>query len=134
MRRSWRRRLPASRRQDPTAYYAKGNYFTSPPLAFLAPDLSRAGGRALGVHITVDLGGQAKFGPTSNGSTLVMAASLHRRSAPCDKFYAAVRKYWPAIKDVRCSGLCRHPAQDRASRCTGAGFHDPGWPSTVSQD
>jgi len=46
------------------AYYAKGNYFTlagrSPFERLIYPVPEAAG---LGVHLTLDLGGQAKFGP-----------------------------------------------------------------------
>src|SRR6516164_1106443 len=48
----------------PTAYYAKGNYFTlvgRSPFTRLIYPVPVPGG--LGVHITVDMGGQAKFGP-----------------------------------------------------------------------
>ena len=48
----------------PTAYYAKGNYFTlagRSPFSRLIYPVPVPGG--LGVHITVDLAGQAKFGP-----------------------------------------------------------------------
>ena len=51
----------------------------------------------LGVHLTLDLGGQAKFGPDvqwvdSPDDLLVDPA----RGAA---FYAEVRKYWPALQD-----------------------------------
>src|SRR6185312_13549531 len=48
----------------PDAYYAKGNYFTlsgHSPFSRLIYPVPVPGG--LGVHLTVDLGGQAKFGP-----------------------------------------------------------------------
>ena len=51
-------------RHVPTAYFAKGNYFTlsgrSPFTHLIYPVPECAG---LGVHLTIDLGGQAKFGP-----------------------------------------------------------------------
>jgi len=81
----------------PTAYYAKGNYFTlagRSPFSRLIYPVPVPGG--LGVHITVDLGGQAKFGPDVEWIDSVdYAVDPHR----ADKFYAAVRKYWPALKD-----------------------------------
>jgi L-2-hydroxyglutarate oxidase LhgO len=82
----------------PTPYFAKGNYFTlsgrSPFNRLIYPVPEAAG---LGVHLTLDLGGQAKFGPdvewvNSPDDLLVDAA----RS---DAFYAEVRKYWPALPD-----------------------------------
>jgi len=54
--------MPAER--VPTAYYAKGNYFTlsgRSPFSRLIYPVPVPGG--LGVHITVDMGGQAKYGP-----------------------------------------------------------------------
>jgi L-2-hydroxyglutarate oxidase LhgO len=81
----------------PTAYYAKGNYFTltgRSPFSRLIYPVPVPGG--LGVHITVDLGGQAKFGPDVEWiDGIDYSVDPHR----ADKFYAAVRKYWPALKD-----------------------------------
>ena len=81
----------------PTAYYAKGNYFTlagRSPFSRLIYPVPVPGG--LGVHITVDLGGQAKFGPDVEWiESIDYTVDPHR----ADKFYAAVRKYWPSLKD-----------------------------------
>ena len=81
----------------PTAYFAKGNYFTlagRSPFSRLIYPVPVPGG--LGVHITVDLGGQAKFGPDVEWiDTIDYAVDAHR----ADKFYAAVRRYWPALRD-----------------------------------
>ncbi len=81
----------------PTAYYAKGNYFTlsaRSPFSRLIYPVPVPGG--LGVHITVDMGGQAKFGPDVEWiPSIDYTVDPHR----ADKFYAAVRKYWPALKD-----------------------------------
>ena len=77
--------LPSDR--IPPAYYAKGNYFT---LAGRSP-CSR-----LIYPITVDLGGQAKFGPDVEWiDGIDYTVDPHR----ADKFYAAVRRYWPDLKD-----------------------------------
>ncbi len=81
----------------PTAYYAKGNYFTlagRSPFSRLIYPVPVPGG--LGVHITVDLGGSAKFGPDVEWIPGIdYNVDPHR----ADKFYAAVRKYWPNLKD-----------------------------------
>ena len=81
----------------PSPYYAKGNYFTlagRSPFSRLIYPVPVPGG--LGVHITVDLGGQAKFGPDVEWiDGIDYTVDPHR----ADKFYAAVRKYWPALKD-----------------------------------
>jgi L-2-hydroxyglutarate oxidase LhgO len=50
----------------------------------------------LGVHITLDLAGQARFGPDVEWIDEVDYSVDPRR---CDSFYAAVRRYWPGLKD-----------------------------------
>ncbi len=81
----------------PTPYYAKGNYFTlaaRSPFSRLIYPVPVPGG--LGVHLTIDLGGQARFGPDVEWvDTLEYAVDPTR----ADSFYAAVRKYWPDLKD-----------------------------------
>lgn len=82
----------------PPSHYAKGNYFTlsgrSPFRRLIYPVPEAAG---LGVHLTLDLGGQAKFGPdvqwVDSPDDLVVDP---RRG---DAFYAEVRKYWPGLPD-----------------------------------
>ena len=82
----------------PKASYAKGNYFTlagrAPFSHLIYPVPEHAG---LGVHLTLDLGGQAKFGPdvqwVDDPADLVVDP---RRG---DAFYAEVRKYWPQLPD-----------------------------------
>ena len=79
----------------PTAYYAKGNYFTlsgRSPFSRLIYPVPVAGG--LGVHLTIDLGGQARFGPDVEWVETLDYTVDPRRA---DVFYAAVRKYWPAL-------------------------------------
>ena len=82
----------------PRAHFAKGNYFTlsgKAPFSHLIYPVPEAAG--LGVHLTLDLGGQAKFGPdvqwVDSADDLVVDP---RRG---DAFYAEVRKYWPALPD-----------------------------------
>jgi L-2-hydroxyglutarate oxidase LhgO len=81
----------------PPAYYAKGNYFTlagRSPFSRLIYPVPVPGG--LGVHITVDMGGQAKFGPDVEWiDGIDYTVDPHR----ADRFYAAVRRWWPALKD-----------------------------------
>lgn len=88
--------LPAQ--HVPPSYYAKGNYFALPgrsPFSRLIYPVPEAAG--LGVHLTIDLGGQAKFGPdvqwVDSPDDLVVDA------ARGDAFYAEVRKYWPVLAD-----------------------------------
>jgi L-2-hydroxyglutarate oxidase LhgO len=81
----------------PGAYYAKGNYFTltgRSPFSRLIYPVPVPGG--LGVHLTVDLGGQARFGPDVEWIETIDYTVDASRS---DSFYAAVRKYWPGLKD-----------------------------------
>ena len=87
--------MPAER--VPTTYYAKGNYFTlqgRSPFTRLIYPVPVPGG--LGVHLTIDLGGQARFGPDVEWIDAIDYTVDPHRS---DSFYAAVRKYWPALKD-----------------------------------
>ena len=81
----------------PTAYYAKGNYFTlsgRSPFSRLIYPVPVPGG--LGVHLTVDLGGQARFGPDVQWIDSIDYTVDPARS---ESFYAAVRQYWPELKD-----------------------------------
>jgi L-2-hydroxyglutarate oxidase LhgO len=82
----------------PQAYFAKGNYFTltgKSPFSRLIYPVPEAAG--LGVHLTLDLGGQAKFGPdvqwVDSPDDLVVSAQHE------EAFYNEVRKYWPSLKD-----------------------------------
>lgn len=81
----------------PQEYYAKGNYFTllgKSPFSRLIYPVPVPGG--LGVHITVDLGGQARFGPDVEWIDRIDYVVDPRRA---DSFYDAVRRYWPALRD-----------------------------------
>lgn len=82
----------------PPAYFAKGNYFTlagrSPFSRLIYPVPEAAG---LGVHLTLDLGGQAKFGP--DVQWVESPEDLVVDPARGEAFYAEVRKYWPALRD-----------------------------------
>ena len=85
-------------RHIPGEYYAKGNYFTlvgrSPFSRLIYPVPEAAG---LGVHLTIDLGGQAKFGP--DVQWVDSPDDLVVDPARGEGFYAEVRKYWPALPD-----------------------------------
>jgi L-2-hydroxyglutarate oxidase LhgO len=89
--------MPADR--VPGTYYAKGNYFTlagRSPFSRLIYPVPVPGG--LGVHLTIDLGGQARFGPDVEWIDAIdYTVDPHR----ADGFYAAARKYWPGLKDGR---------------------------------
>jgi L-2-hydroxyglutarate oxidase LhgO len=85
-------------RYVPQAYFAKGNYFTlsgKSPFSRLIYPVPEAAG--LGVHLTLDLGGQAKFGP--DVQWVKSADDLVVNPARGDAFYDEVRKYWPQLQD-----------------------------------
>ena len=87
--------MPADR--IPTTYYAKGNYFSCSaraPFARLIYPVPEPGG--LGVHLTIDLGGQAKFGPDVEWIDEIDYAVDPARA---ERFYPAIRRYWPALPD-----------------------------------
>ncbi|RZI75098.1 MAG: NAD(P)/FAD-dependent oxidoreductase [Variovorax sp.] len=82
----------------PNDYFAKGNYFTlagRAPFGRLIYPVPEAAG--LGVHLTLDLGGQAKFGPDVQwvSSPQDLAVDPARGAG----FYAEVRRYWPGLPD-----------------------------------
>ncbi|MFT3815952.1 MAG: NAD(P)/FAD-dependent oxidoreductase [Acidovorax sp.] len=85
-------------RHVPQAYYAKGNYFTlagRAPFSRLVYPVPEAAG--LGVHLTLDLGGQAKFGPDVQWVAGPDDLAVDARRG--DAFYAEVRRYWPGLAD-----------------------------------
>jgi L-2-hydroxyglutarate oxidase LhgO len=81
----------------PAPYLAKGSYFTlagRSPFTRLIYPMPEPGG--LGVHLTIDMGGQARFGPDVEWVSERQYAVDPRRA---EKFYAAIRSYWPALAD-----------------------------------
>ncbi len=82
----------------PTEYLCKGSYFTlqgrAPFTRLIYPTPHHAG---LGVHLTLDLGGQAKFGPDTEWIDKV---DYDIDASRCDGFYEAVRTYWPGMPDA----------------------------------
>ncbi|MGE4406166.1 NAD(P)/FAD-dependent oxidoreductase [Pseudomonas sp.] len=87
--------LPAAGR--PRQFFAKGSYFSlagRTPFTHLVYPLPEPGG--LGVHLTLDLAGQARFGPD-----VEWVDGLDYRVEPqrAEGFYAAIRRYWPGLPD-----------------------------------
>lgn len=79
----------------PRAWYAKGSYFTlsgHAPFSRLIYPLPEAGG--LGVHLTLDLAGRARFGPDVEWVERPDYSVDPRRAGP---FHGAIRAYWPQI-------------------------------------
>lgn len=88
--------------QIPTAYFAKGNYFSlsgKSPFTHLIYPIPEPGG--LGVHLTLDMGGQAKFGPDVEWLDIGSENQIDYTVNPkrSEGFYEAVRRYWPGLKD-----------------------------------
>ncbi len=82
----------------PPAYFAKGSYFTlagRSPFTHLIYPVPEAAG--LGVHLTLDLGGQARFGPDVQWVDTPDDTAVDPTRG--DAFYAEVRKYWPNLPD-----------------------------------
>jgi len=81
----------------PPAYLAKGSYFSlagrCPFSRLIYPIPNEAG---LGVHLTLDLGGQGRFGPDVEWVDREDYEVDPRRA---DGFYAEIRRYWPALAD-----------------------------------
>jgi L-2-hydroxyglutarate oxidase LhgO len=86
----------------PTLVLAKGSYFgcsAKAPFSRLIYPAPVDGG--LGVHLTLDLGGRAKFGPDvewldhNDPSHVDYAVDIRR----AESFYAAIRRYWPGLPD-----------------------------------
>ena len=87
---------------QPQAYFAKGNYFSlsgASPFQRLIYPIPEPGG--LGVHLTLDMGGQAKFGPDVEWLDVDSEAQIDYTVDPTrgEKLYAAVRRYWPGLQD-----------------------------------
>jgi L-2-hydroxyglutarate oxidase LhgO len=81
----------------PPLHLAKGNYFSlagRAPFSRLVYPLPEPGG--LGVHLTLDLGGQARFGPDVEW---VGEENYDVDLRRADRFYAAIRRYWPDLPD-----------------------------------
>ena len=81
----------------PRTYMAKGNYFTlagRSPFARLIYPVPVPGG--LGTHLTIDMAGQTRFGPDVEW---VETIDYTVRPERAEAFYAAVRRYWPDLRD-----------------------------------
>ena len=83
----------------PRMHLAKGSYFSlkgRSPFSRLIYPVPQVGG--LGVHLTLDLAGQARFGPDVEW---VEAIDYRVDPARAETFYEAVRAYWPGLEDGR---------------------------------
>ncbi len=92
--------LPAS--QVPRGWFAKGNYHAltgRSPFTRLVYPVPEPGG--LGVHLTLDLAGQARFGPDVEWLDIDSPEAIDYAVDPARSalFYAAIRRYWPGLPD-----------------------------------
>lgn len=81
----------------PPLYYAIGHYFSlarKSPFRHLVYPTGREG--ALRAHVTLDLGGQCKFGPDLSWRDGIDYSFDASREAA---FYQSVRRYYPALQD-----------------------------------
>src|SRR5882724_1137301 len=87
--------FPAER--IPPTHYCKGNYFSlsgRSPFARLVYPAPEAAG--LGVHLTLDLAGRARFGPDVEW---IERVDYDVDPGRAEVFYNAIRSYWPDLKD-----------------------------------
>ncbi len=84
----------------PATYTAKGHYFSLSGrapfrhLVYPMPD-----GAWLGVHLTLDVAGQAKFGPDIAWTDDIDYEFEDQDGARAARFYREIRRYWPALPD-----------------------------------
>ena len=87
----------------PASQWARGHYFACPGRAafsrLIYPMPNDAG---LGVHVTLDLGGQMRFGPDVQWvpMTALGAENYELDPARAAPFADAIRRYWPALPDA----------------------------------
>ncbi|KAI5069523.1 hypothetical protein GOP47_0015824 [Adiantum capillus-veneris] len=91
----------------PSSFFARGCYFSlvgfkKVPFSHLVYPIPEKGG--LGVHVTLDLGGQVRFGP--DVEWLFAEDEVHQLGFDytvdpkrAEKFYPEIRKYYPALPD-----------------------------------
>jgi L-2-hydroxyglutarate oxidase LhgO len=84
----------------PRAYFARGSYFSlagrAPFSRLIYPVPHEASAAGLGVHLTLDLAGQARFGPDVEW---IDSIDYSLDPARAEAFYAQVRSYWPGLAD-----------------------------------
>jgi len=122
----------------PGCFYAKGHYFVlSGSFPFRAPRLPGPRTGRLGVHVTLDLSGQARFGPDVSWVDVIDYDFDVSRAA---SFYAAIRAYFPTLADgascraTRAFGrssapreLIRTTSSSRGRAITAYVGHQPFW-------
>ncbi|MDX8482953.1 NAD(P)/FAD-dependent oxidoreductase [Mesorhizobium sp. VK24D] len=83
----------------PKPYFARGNYFVlsgKSPFSRLVYPVPVPGG--LGTHVTLDLAGQARFGPDVEW---IERVDYSVNSSRLPRFAEAIRRYWPGLDESR---------------------------------
>ena len=83
----------------PSAYFAKGHYYAysgKQPFSRLVYPVAEEGG--LGVHVTLDLAGQVKFGPDVRW---IDDVDYSFDTSHFDDFVRAIRNYYPGLESAR---------------------------------
>lgn len=86
----------------PVPHFAKGNYFTlgrRSPFSRLIYPVPEPGG--LGIHLTIDLAGRARFGPDVEWLDVQDDRVIDYSVDPsrAEQFYRSIRRYWPGLRD-----------------------------------
>jgi L-2-hydroxyglutarate oxidase LhgO len=87
-------------RHVPVPHLCKGSYFAlaaRAPFSRLVYPMHDSAG--LGVHLTLDLAGQARFGPDTQWLDDDAPLDYGVEPRRAEGFYAAIRRYWPALPD-----------------------------------
>jgi L-2-hydroxyglutarate oxidase LhgO len=89
-----------SARHVPRTLFCRGHYFAlsgrAPFSRLVYPMHNRAG---LGIHFTLDLGGQGRFGPDVQWLPEAAGEDYAVDAALADAFTRDIRRYWPALRD-----------------------------------
>lgn len=83
----------------PTLHLCKGNYYAHngrPPFSHLIYPVPDATGAGLGIHATLDLAGQVRFGPDVEYVEELDYTVSETREA---SYYTAIRRYYPGLRD-----------------------------------
>ena len=83
----------------PSLYFCKGNYFNlsgKAPFSHLIYPMPDANNKGLGIHATLDLAGQLRFGPDTEYITHLNYKVSQQNVA---SFYQAIRRYYPGLKE-----------------------------------
>jgi len=81
----------------PREYFSRGNYFSlsgRAPFRHLIYPIPEDGG--LGIHLTLDLAGRARFGPDVEW---IDSCDYEVDPQRGTRFYQAIRRYWPALPE-----------------------------------